>query len=108
MVVIDWLQTCEFVRGTPDARLLFFLTKRAFIVANSEKVILYGLCGCFLGVSVILLSIIFLSYVERCFQFGDDADDGEPASVEPEYVDEPPRLPVYRYNAKTHDGLQDI
>ncbi|CAF1623072.1 unnamed protein product [Adineta ricciae] len=47
MVVIDWLQTSEFIR------------------ANSERFILYCLCGCFIGIAVIFLTVIIVLFMEQ-------------------------------------------
>ncbi|CAF1077296.1 unnamed protein product [Adineta ricciae] len=90
MVVLDWLQTCEFVR------------------ANSEKFVLYCLCGCLAGIIVILLSIIIILFVNKYCDFDDDDDDELSPDLQDEYVQKLANLPVYRYNGRTHQELYDV
>ncbi|CAF1141606.1 unnamed protein product [Adineta ricciae] len=96
MIVLDWLQTCEFVR------------------ANSEKFVLYCLCGCLAGISVILLSIIIILFVNKYCEFNDDDDDDDDDNdelspdLQDEYVQKLANLPVYRYNGRTHQELYDV
>ncbi|UJR15483.1 hypothetical protein I4U23_002426 [Adineta vaga] len=88
MVVIDWLQTCEFVR------------------VNSERIILYCVCGCLAGISIILLSIIIIFCIEKYCELDYDVDTSP--EHDDEYVQKISHLPVYRYNGRTHRELYDV
>ena len=82
------------------------------VLANSEKFVLYCLCGCLAGISVILLSIIIILLVNKYCEFddGDDDDDNDElsADLQDEYVQKLANLPVYRYNGRTHQELYDV
>jgi len=81
MVVIDWLQTYEFVRE------------------NSESFILYCICGCLIGISIILITIIIILYIEKHFKTNE---------TENEYCDASPYLPVYRYDGRNPNSFYHV
>ncbi|CAF3269948.1 unnamed protein product [Rotaria socialis] len=87
MIVIDWLQTREFVRE------------------NSERFILYCLCGCFIGVSIMLLMVIIILYFEQRLKMRSDYQSSPTSS---EYDDKKCYMPVYRYNCRTHDDFYQV
>jgi len=78
MVVIDWLQTCEFVRE------------------NSESFILYCICGCLIGISIILITIIIILYIEKHFTTN---------QTDIEYDEIPSYPPVYRYDGRNSNSF---
>ena len=75
-------------------------------IENSERFILYCLCGCFIGIAIILLTIIIFLYIEN----------RNKKIVKNEY--ETPRtdilsgissyLPIYRYNGITQNGSYHV
>ena len=77
------------------------------VLANSEKFVLYCLCGCLAGISVILLSIIIILCVDKYCEFDNDDDELSP-DLQDEYVQKLASLPVYRYNGRTHQELYDV
>jgi len=98
MVVIDWLQTCEFVRG----EMKEFLFKKMFLcrfLENSERFILYCLCGGLIGICIILLTIIIVIYIEKRLRL---KNDYESPPIDSLYDDTQTYLPVYRFNCRTH------
>ncbi|CAF0823310.1 unnamed protein product [Adineta steineri] len=98
MVVIDWLQTSEYIRE------------------NSERFILYCLCGCFIGIAIIFLMIIIVLFIEKRNRNGNtnekfnheyqvprnDANYNDIFSVTNPYV------PVYHYDGRSHSELYNI
>ncbi|CAF1186916.1 unnamed protein product [Adineta steineri] len=87
MVVIDWLQTYEFVR------------------VNAEKFILYCLCGCLTGISIILFAVTIILCIEKYFKVQDSYLSPE---TDTKYDGKINELPVYRYNGRTHKGFYDV
>ncbi|CAF1425302.1 unnamed protein product [Rotaria magnacalcarata] len=87
MIVIDWLQTREFVRE------------------NSERFLLYYLCGCFIGISIILLMVIIILYLEQRFKMRSDNQSSTRSSG---YDDRNCYMPVYRYNCRTHCDVYQV
>ncbi|CAF2523209.1 unnamed protein product [Rotaria sp. Silwood2] len=89
MLVIDWLQTCEFVRE------------------NSERFILYCLCGCLVGISIIFMTIIIVLYIDKRFKIKSDYQSST-MNMECDDDDKPYYLPVYRYNCRTHNDFSHV
>ncbi|CAF0800744.1 unnamed protein product [Rotaria sp. Silwood1] len=87
MFVIDWLQTCEFIRE------------------NSERFILYCLCGCFIGISIIFMTIIIVLYIDQRLKIKSDYQSSQ---MNIKYDEKPCYLPVYRYNCRTHHGFYQV
>ncbi|CAF3394718.1 unnamed protein product [Rotaria socialis] len=98
MAVIDWLQTSEFIRQ------------------HSESFILYSLCGCFVGVTFILLTIIIVLYIEKRHVAHDENNkikhDYQTPRSDIDYNDilstTRSYLPVYRYDGRTHHEFYDV
>lgn len=90
MSVIDWIQTCQFLRGSTSNSFLNIKTKKFFFSENIERFILYGLCGGLIGVIIILLIIIFVLYREVNME--------TTSTIDPDYDLSQTYLPVYRYN----------
>lgn len=83
-MVIDWLQTCEFIRE------------------NAECFILYCICGGLFGIVVILVTIIVILYIENRLKMKIDRSDLI-------YNDSPSYLPVYHYDGRNHhSGLYHV
>jgi hypothetical protein len=68
---------------------------------NSERFILYGICGGLIGIGIILISIIVLLYIEKHLQAATKEN-------ELEYDDTPPYLPVYRYDGRNHSSFYHV
>ncbi|CAF0829683.1 unnamed protein product [Rotaria sordida] len=98
MAVIDWLQTSEFIRQ------------------NSESFILYCLCGGFIGITIILLIVIIVLYIEKRHQTKDESNkitnDYQIPRQDIEYNDilssTRPYLPVYHYDGRNHHEFQRV
>lgn len=117
MVVIDWLQTSEFIRRKTFPR--DFSNKEDLLLLdleNSERFVLYSLCGCFLGIAIILIAIVVLLYIEKRRKIS-----AEDATTKTDY--QTPRtdfedndllsgtrsyIPIYRYNGRTENGFYHV
>jgi len=87
-----------------------------FYIENSERFVLYCLCGCFIGISIILLTIIIVLYIEKRHKTNNkdekiknnyqtprsNFDSNDILSSTRSYI------PVYRYNGRTHSGTYHI
>jgi len=90
----------------------FFL----FHIENSERFVLYCLCGCFIGIAIILLTIIIVLYIEKRQQTNDENqkinNDYQSPRTDLSYNDilshTRSYLPVYRYDGRTHNGLHHV
>ena len=115
MLVLDWLQTSEFVRSH-YLFIVFSLRSFSFdYLDNSERVILYCLCGYLVGLSIILFSILFLLCLERR-----QIDHNDQMKMKSTYqiprqdleydVLANPRsyLPVYRYDGRTPNAFYHV
>jgi hypothetical protein len=76
-----------------------------FHLVNSERFVLYCLCGCLTGISVILLAIIIILYIEKHVKIQEDDQSPE---TDIDYVDTFSQLPVYRYDGRTHNGFYNV
>ena len=87
-----------------------------FHIENSERFILYCLCGCFIGIAIILLMIIIVLYIGKGYK-----KTVEPEKIKSDY--QIPRndinyndilstthcyLPVYRYDGRSQSELYNI
>jgi len=99
MGVIDWLQTFEFIRGT--IKISNTKISKIFFIENSERFTLYCLCGCLIGISIILISIIILLYIEKHLKMTTKETDLE-------YDEAPSYLPVYRYDGRNHSSFYHV
>jgi hypothetical protein len=87
-----------------------------FHIENSERFILYCLCGCFIGVAIILLVIIIVLYVEKRPTKPDEDEktksDYQIPRTDGNYNDIASDtrcyLPVYRYDGKNHSELYHL
>lgn len=71
---------------------------------NAERFILYFLCGCLMGIVLILLTIILVLYME--LRSKTDLDD-QSSQAETDEDDTRCYLPVYRYSDRVqHDFYQ--
>lgn len=100
MTVIDWLQTCEFIRGR-NRRLFFIRMIFCLFLENSEPFTLYCICGGLIGLIIILICIILLLTLGKYFKF-------DSKSSESDYAEAPAYLPIYRYNGRNHSGLYQV
>ena len=86
------------------------------LIENSERFILYCLCGCFIGIAIIFLTIIIVLYIENRYKKIDEKE-----KIESDY--QVPRgddnyndilsvtrsyLPVYRYDGRSPSELYHI
>lgn len=87
-----------------------------FTIENSERFILYSLCGCFLGITIILLSVIIVLYIENRQkikeELGDVKNDYQVPRPDTEYNDiissTRSYVPVYRFDARTHHEFYNV
>jgi hypothetical protein len=74
-------------------------------IENSERFVLYCLCGCLAGICIILLTIIIILYIEKRFRVKDDYESPQTDIL---YDEAPSYLPVYRFNCRTHHDFHHI
>ncbi len=68
---------------------------------NSERFILYSLCGWLIGISIILISIIILLYIEKRLKMTTKETDLV-------YDETTSYLPVYHYDGRNHSSLYHV
>ena len=112
MVVIDWLQTAEFIRRkSPYESLNRIVFDNFVLLENSERFVLYCLCGWFVGIAVILLTIIILLYLQQR-QKKTESDDYENARRDFNYNEilsgTRSILPIYRYDGRTQREFYQV
>jgi len=91
---------------------IFFL----FYLENSERFVLYSLCGCFIGIAIILLMIIIVLYIEKRHRTNEKMKNIKNAYQIPRtdldyndiLSDSRSYLPIYRYDGRTHNGTYHI
>jgi len=76
--------------------LLFF-----FHAENSERFILYCICGYLTGITIILITIIIILYIEKYFQIKTNETDIN-------YDDTPSYLPVYHYDGRNYNSFYHV
>lgn len=101
MIVIDSIQTCQFVKGI-EKRLGFVLKSMRFILENSERFLLYGLCGALLGIVFILMTVIFVLHLEIQSVFTNDNHSAR-LVIDSNQIQN--YLPVYRYNDRIQEDF---
>ena len=72
-----------------------------FPLENSERFILYCICGCLVGITIILIAIILLLYIEKHWKMDDKRK-------EMEYEEASAYLPVYRYDGRTYPTFNRV
>jgi hypothetical protein len=77
-----------------------------FYIENSERFILYCLCGCFIGIAIILLTIIIILYIEKHQKKNVKNDYELPGNDI--LAGMSPYIPVYRYNGRTQNGSYHV
>lgn len=116
MAVIDWLQTSEFIRRKIISFCFKLINLLNFFIENSESFILYALCGCFVGITIILMTVIIVLYIEKRRLSNDDSNklknDYQIPRSDIEYNDilstGRSYLPVYHYDARTHHDFYQV
>jgi hypothetical protein len=75
-----------------------------FHLENSERFVLYCLCGCFVGIAIILLTIIIILYLDKRKTI--EKTDYQTPRSDLDYNDilsgTHSILPIYRYDGRTH------
>jgi len=87
-----------------------------FSIENSERFVLYCLCGCFLGIATILFMIILVLYLQKRHKKDDEnsntKNDYQTPRTDLDYNDilsgTRSYLPVYRYDGRTHNGFYQV
>lgn len=81
-------------------------------IENSERFVLYFLCGWFIGIAVILLTIIIILYLQQRRKNSTDSDDYENSPQDFDYNEilsgTRSILPIYRYDGRTHREFYQV
>ena len=89
----------------------FFNRRSFFPLENSERFVLYLLCGWFVGVAIILLTIIIILYLQQRREKIDSNDSpSPPRDFDYNEILSGTRsiLPVYRYDGRTDRGFYQV
>jgi len=86
--------------------------EKIFHLENWERFVLYSLCGFFLGIVIILISVIVVLYIERRRKKLEEKNDYQTPRTDLEYNDilsnTRPYIPIYRYNGRTENGFYNV
>ncbi len=105
MVVIDWLQTSEFIRRKKYISFKIFIPF-VFYKENSERFALYCLCGCFIGITIILFTVIIVLYIEKHPKT--DQNDYQIPRTDHILSGTRSYIPVYRYDGRTDHAFYNV
>lgn len=115
IVSSEWLSLIGFkLRNLFDVRnrSKIFLFKSFFSPQeNSERFVLYLLCGWFIGIAIILLTVIIILYLQqRREKINPDESPSPPRDFNYNEILSGTRsiLPVYRYDGRTDRGFYQV
>jgi hypothetical protein len=83
-------------------------------IENSERFILYCLCGCFVGITIILLAVIIVIYIEKRKKKKDGCKKPMKSNYQIPRTDVDvlsgtrSHLPVYRYDGRNPNGIYHV
>lgn len=111
----EWLSLIGFkLRNLFDVRNACNVSQSKIIffhLENSERFVLYLLCGWFIGVAIILLTIIIILYLQqRREKIDSDDSPSPPRDFDYNEILSGTRsiLPVYRYDGRTDRGFYQV
>jgi hypothetical protein len=100
MLLIDWLQTCDFIRSRID--LIAIRSSVRLSLENLDRTMLYALCGALIAIVFILSVVALLLYRQVQLQ---QYDDDQSSPMPSDYDDVRCHLPVYRYRDRVRDDF---